>query len=496
MQRQSDKSNSTLVFSGELGQAGKRQIQRLAQEGKALKLYQGIYCLDAAASAASIVVRHWPDIVSYLLPGALLSYRSAVDTRPMDGVLYLTRGQRRYTIDLPGLRLEIFPGIVLTEEGTVRDAPYKSIFLASEPRWLLENLSQGRGLSQRTLSQEAIEEHLEKLLTIRGEYRLNTLRDQARTVADRLQMQKQFARLDALIGALLGSHEKKTLRSRQALARAAGKPYDPERIELFDVLFAQLRAEVLPDVPDKATAGKALETFAFFEAYFSNFIEGTTFEIEEAEKIIFEHQIIPNRNEDSHDVLGTFRAATNKPWRNQPPRSEEDFLAWLKTVNALVMEARPDKTPGQWKQKANQAGSTLFVHPELVPGTLRQGFARIGALEHPLARALMSMFVVTEVHPFADGNGRTARLIMNSELSAGGLSRIIIPTVYREDYLLPLKALSNNKDPAAFIRMMSRIQQWTAAFDYTLSRGAVQAAMESCNAFREDLRNYRLIFPG
>jgi Fic family protein len=56
------------------------------------------------------------------------------------------------------------------------------------------------------------------------------------------------------------------------------------------------------------------------------------------------------------------------------------------------------------------------------------------------------MRVVTEVHPFIDGNGRTARLAMNCMLSAEKLSRIIIPTVYAEDYLLPLKALSHHRE--------------------------------------------------
>ena len=71
--------------------------------------------------------------------------------------------------------------------------------------------------------------------------------------------------------------------------------------------------------------------------------------------------------------------------------------------------------------------------PELVPGTLREAFERILALIDPVARALMTLFVVSAVHPFVDGNGRTARLAMNCVLSAAGLSRIIVPTVYRED---------------------------------------------------------------
>jgi hypothetical protein len=40
-------------------------------------------------------------------------------------------------------------------------------------------------------------------------------------------------------------------------------------------------------------------------------------------------------------------------------------------------------------------------------------------------QAIMTMFVVAEVHPFSDGNGRTARLAMNCMLSARALSRII-----------------------------------------------------------------------
>lgn len=69
-------------------------------------------------------------------------------------------------------------------------------------------------------------------------------------------------------------------------------------------------------------------------------------------------------------------------------------------------------------------------------------FERIRGLSHALARAIMMMFVVTEVHPFIDGNGRTARLAMNCMLSAGERSRIIIPTVYREDY--PPRIASRN----------------------------------------------------
>ena len=129
-----------------------------------------------------------------------------------------------------------------------------------------------------------------------------------------------------------------------------------------------------------------------------------------------------------------------------------------------IRGAKPGE--GMPRDKVNQAGSTGFVLLELVPGTLREAFERILALVDPLARALMTMFVVREVHPFIDGNGRTARLAMNSVLSAAGLSRIIVPTVYCENYLLPLMALSNNADAKPFVAAMTRNQSWSARFDY------------------------------
>lgn len=480
-----------ILFTGTGDLAADRRILRQAGSGQLLKLHTGVYTSNLTSPPEMVVLRHWSSIVSHLLPGGVLGYRSGYDTKPFEGHLYVTRGNRSRTLTLPGLTIKVIPG-----PGAVDgDTPYKRLFLASQPRWLLENLAGGRGVSERVLSRQALESELDKLLSIRGEYRFNQLRDACRTLATKIGREKEFKRLNEIMGALLGTHESKTLLGKQALARAAGRPYDPDRLILFDSLFSDLRAQALPEVAASAQTGMARENFAFFESYFSNYIEGTTFLVSEAEEIVFEGRFIPNRTEDSHDILGTFQAAMHAPWRDQPPRIVDDFLHWLKSVNALVMRSRIDKNPGEWKNENNQAGATLFVTHELVQGTLREGFERIQALHDPLARALMTMFVVSEVHPFKDGNGRTARLAMNCVLSAAGQSRIIVPTVYREDYLLPLKSLSNHADATAYVRAMVRIQAWTAAFDYAQPRRELYKALKRCNAFEEDLRNFRLVFP-
>lgn len=350
-------------------------------------------------------------------------------------------------------------------------------------------------MSARQLARQDLEERLERLLALRGAHAVNALRDDAREVAQRLGMQAEFRTLDSLVGALLGTHPSRAPRSRLALARAQGLPYDPRRIELFERLAAQLRNQPFPDIPEPARTGPAREMFAFVESYFSNYIEGTTFTVEEAEDIVFRGRIMLNRSEDSHDVKGTFDAALRDPLYSRPPATGEDLLEWLRRANASVMQARKDKSPGEWKLEANQAGSTLFVLPELVPQTLCNAWELLPLLEHPLQRALFAMFVVSETHPFTDGNGRTSRLLMNAFLSQHGQCRIIIPTVFREDYRLSLKALTHQADASAYMRAMRIGQAWASQLDYDVEVPEMNRQLDRCNAKKDDTRVFRLLSP-
>lgn len=86
------------------------------------------------------------------------------------------------------------------------------------------------------------------------------------------------------------------------------------------------------------------------------------------------------------------------------------------------------------------------------------------------------------MHPFTDGNGRVARVLMNAELSAAGEQRIVIPIVYRDDYLLGLRALSRNADPQPLIRVLDFAQAYAAAIDWS-DLAAAERVLERTNAF-------------
>ena len=168
-------------------------------------------------------------------------------------------------------------------------------------------------------------------------------------------MQSEFEKLNKLISALLTTKPSKILTSPIAVARALGNPYDKHRIELFEKLFIELQQQPYKDRKDINTETNAFRNFAFFEAYFSNYIEGTIFEIEEAKSIIQTETPIPNRDEDSHDILGTYKLVSNQKEMATTPSNPEELLNILQYRHQILLAARTSKKPGQFKDKNNRA---------------------------------------------------------------------------------------------------------------------------------------------
>ena len=55
---------------------------------------------------------------------------------------------------------------------------------------------------------------------------------------------------------------------------------------------------------------------------------------------------------------------------------------------------------------------------------------------------------------------------MNAELVTGGMTRIIIPSVFCGEYLSGLRRMSNENDPTAFIRQMLYAQEFVSRLDF------------------------------
>ncbi len=460
-----------------------KAVSESLARGQLRKLGSRLYTRNMDEDPERLVRRNWYYLITAYYPDALITDRTALENQPAaDGSVCIISEKKRDTV-LPGLIFRPRRGPLPLES----DRPFVGgARLASPARAYLENMRPSRARGERlarTLSRQEVENRLDAIIRHQGEEALNRIRDEARTIAPQLGLEREFDELNALIGTLLGTREAET-KSAVGKARAAGRPFDPDRIRLFESLFTALRETVPTSRPAPKRNGTANANLSFFEAYFSNFIEGTEFTVEEAEEIVFGGVIPQERPDDAHDILGTYRIVSDASEMNTLPDNFEEFIALLRRRHAVFMEARPDKNPGAFKTKINRAGNTVFVAPDLVDGTLEQGFAFLHGLGEPFQRAIFMMFLVSEVHPFTDGNGRAARIMMNAELVAGGQERIIIPTAYRIDYLRALKPLSHSGHTTPLIRMLNYAQRYTHTIDWR-DLNIARMMLEQTGAFSE-----------
>lgn len=453
-------------------------VRGLLRAGRIRHVGGRLYTKNLDEPLEDVLRRRAWDVAAGMFPGAVIVDRTAFQARPVgpEGSIFLC-SQATRVVRLPGLVLNCRLGA-----GPVPgDTPFLggALYLSSWPRRFLDNMRQSRARSgtRRTLSRQELEVQLERLLANQGEGELNRLRDEAAQIAVELDRDRELAELSSLIGALLGTGDAR-LASHLGRAAQAGESWDEARLALFDTLFAGLHEHV---PVDRHAAERISPTFSFFEAYFSNFIEGTEFTIEEAQDIVFRSVVPVDRPQDAHDVLGTFDLVSDPSLRSRTPSSADDLESLLAQFHARIMAGRPEERPGHFKTKANRAGNTEFVAPTRVRGTLRRGYERYGALETGFARAVFAMFLVAEVHPFSDGNGRVARALANAELSAAGQQRLMIPIVYRDDYLQALRAMSRLSSPSALIKALTRAQEWAGGVNWS-SVASAETDLKRTNA--------------
>lgn len=456
-------------------------VHRAVRRGEARRIARGLYTRSGEEPIASIVRRNWAAVAAHYVPGGVVVDRSAFEAKPSDdGSLFLDGGpewktSRTYSVHGLLIKARGGPGPLPGDMPHMNGLSY-----SSRPRAWLDNMrpSRARQGVSRTLKPAELERELNRLVSIRGWQALQELRDQARDVAVSMNADEELQALDDLIGALQGTRDA-ALSTASGRAGQRGQAFDARRSELFGALQSALLVE---HFRPRGEQPGSLPVLPFIEAYFSNWIEGTEFELGEAEEIVFQRAIPEGRFTDAHDILGTFDLINDPTRRRAVPGDADELIALLLARHATMLERRPEARPGQFKEYINRAGATTFVHPDLVEGTLRDGFRHLETLPAGMARAVFWMFLISEVHPFTDGNGRIARVLMNAELSAHQEQRIVIPLVYRDNYLQALRLLSRNGDPAALIRVLDVAQHYSASIPWQDLQVA-EKALRDTNAF-------------
>jgi hypothetical protein len=443
-------------------------VTRLAGKGVLHKIRRGIYIdTDEKNEIAKTLNNKWMEIACKIFSEPVAVARTAAELRPANGRLYFVSSDisKRRKVQIGQLVFSIEPGN--TDQGVQRITP--GLQISNTARRLLENLGRSRGgkESKKTLGSDWVESELVKQIHKGGEGSINAIRDEASELAPVLGLEEEFEQLNKMVSAILSTHPAEgVLQTRLGIATAQGEPFDEHRVNRFHELFEYLgKTDLIENTYEQNKAG--WRNLTFFESYFSNFIEGTEFTIEEAEEIGFEKRVNYERHEDSHDILAHIEISGDPSEMNKVPSDAPELIDILKVRHGLLLAERSNKRPGEFKVKPNQAGDTLFVAPELVEGTLVQSFEFYQALPKGMLRAIFMHFLVSEVHPFDDGNGRIARIMMNAELVSNDQYKLIIPIVHRDNYLDGQKAATNYGRFRTMVKVLHQMQCYTASVHWT-----------------------------
>lgn len=98
------------------------------------------------------------------------------------------------------------------------------------------------------------------------------------------------------------------------------------------------------------------------------------------------------------------------------------------------------------------------LHVPINPDAVLDAMTALSTLmqEEPDAfiRAVLGHFFFVYIHPYMDGNGRTARFTMNSQLVTGGYPWVVVPVERREEYMASLETASVKEDIEPFVKFI------------------------------------------
>ena len=142
---------------------------------------------------------------------------------------------------------------------------------------------------------------------------------------------------------------------------------------------------------------------------------------------------------------------------------ERDLSAWYRGLFTPSVAAGILKAP----QLAGYRNAPVYIrrsqHVPMSVEAVRECMPVFFELLHeekdPGARVILGHFIFVFIHPFLDGNGRTARFLMNVMLAAAGQSWTIIKVEDRNAYMAALEAASIGEDIEPFVQFIKNSMQ-------------------------------------
>lgn len=191
--------------------------------------------------------------------------------------------------------------------------------------------------------------------------------------------------------------------------------------------------------------------------YASNAIEGNTLGPVETMLVVEKGITIGGKPLKDHlEAIDHFEALVyvRDLARCGTPLTEMD----VRTLHGLVVRRSLPKGAGRYAQSGRfvvtDAGPHHFPSPAEIPALMGDFSAWMKSAPATPETAFRAHRELVSIHPFGDGNGRTARLLMNLLLLRGGYPPISIRPEDRPSYLRALQTAQAGGEAEAFERLM------------------------------------------
>ena len=186
--------------------------------------------------------------------------------------------------------------------------------------------------------------------------------------------------------------------------------------------------------------------------YTSNAIEGNTLTRRETALVVEKGLTVGGKSLIEH--LEAVNHAHALDWVKEQVKRKPASLAEKEIlhIHNLILKGIDDANAGHYRSiPVRIAGSTVVLsNARKVPNLMRDFAAWLSCDQglHPVELAAEAHYRLVTIHPFADGNGRSARLLMNMILLMSGYSAAVIRKRDRLAYIGALEKaqLGGSKD--------------------------------------------------
>ena len=190
--------------------------------------------------------------------------------------------------------------------------------------------------------------------------------------------------------------------------------------------------------------------------YTSNAIEGNTLTRSETALVLEKGMTVSGKSLRDHLEAVGHKDALDYV-HTLARRDEEIREMEIRRIHTLVVGRNDPEHAGSYSQHQRMiSGSPLLLPTPAEIGPLMSDFGRwLSKAPSSAETAFDAHERLVTIHPFTDGNGRTARLLMNLVLFKAGYPPVVLGPEQRLDYINGLEALQLRKDPEPYRRFMT-----------------------------------------